>query len=146
VNWPGRLQVLRRDPLVVLDGAQNEASARALKEAVAELFRYKKLFLVFGVSSGKDTAGIAENIFPQADRIFLTRAATPRAVAPETVRRDFPRHEKKFTATLNVKEAVELALREAGPDDMILVTGSLFVVGEALQYLDKKAVSNDRKK
>jgi dihydrofolate synthase/folylpolyglutamate synthase len=146
VNWPGRLQVLRRDPLVVLDGAQNEASARALKEAVAELFRYKKLFLVFGVSSGKDIAGIAENIFPQADRIFLTRAATPRAIMPEAVRRDHPRYEKKYTATLNVREAVELAIREAAPDDMILITGSLFVVGEALQYLDKKAVSNDRKK
>lgn len=146
VNWPGRLQIFSRDPLVVLDGAQNEASAKALKDAVAGIFRYKRLLLVFGVSLGKDIAGIAANIFPQADRIFLTRAATPRAVMPEDIRRDLPEYEKKYISTLNVKEAVELARREAKPDDMILITGSLFVVGEALQYLDKKAVSNDRQK
>ncbi len=145
VNWPGRLQVLGREPWIVLDGAQNEASARALKDAVAELFNYKKLYLVFGVSSGKDIKGIAANLFPQADRIFLTRAATPRAILPETVKKGLPEYEKKYTATLNVREAVELARREATPGDMVLVTGSLFVVGEALQYLEKKAVRIEQK-
>ncbi|HOX09537.1 MAG TPA: folylpolyglutamate synthase/dihydrofolate synthase family protein [Candidatus Omnitrophota bacterium] len=146
VNWPGRLQVLGREPWIVLDGAQNEASARTLKDAVAELFSYKKLYLVFGVSSGKDIKGIAANLFPQADRIFLTRAATPRAIPPETVKKGLPEYEKKYTATLNVREAVELARREAKPEDMVLVTGSLFVVGEAMRYLENKAVRNEHKR
>jgi dihydrofolate synthase/folylpolyglutamate synthase len=146
VNWPGRLQVLGKDPWVVLDGAQNEASAKALRDAVADLFRYKKMYLVFGVSLGKDMSGIAANLFPSADRIFLTRAATPRAATPENIRNGLPEYEKKYTATLNVREAVELARREAKPGDMILVTGSLFVVGEALQYLNKKAVRNERQR
>ena len=140
VNWPGRLQVVAKSPWIILDGAQNEASARMLVEAVKTIFAYRKLYLVFGVSFGKDIKGLARNLFPLADEIFFTRADTPRAVSPEKIRKDFPDYEKKSVATFNVKEAVELARRRAGPEDLILVTGSLFVVGEALRSLGKKGV------
>ena len=144
VNWPGRLQVAAKGPWIILDGAQNEASARALEEAVKGIFTYRKLYLVFGVSSGKDMRGLARNLFPLADEIFFTRADTPRAVSPEKIRRDFPDYEDRSVATFNVKEAVELARRHAGPEDLILVTGSLFVVGEALRSLGKKGVISEK--
>ena len=140
VNWPGRLQVAAKSPWIILDGAQNEASARTLKDAVKTIFAYKKLYLVFGVSLGKDIKGMARNLFPLAEEIFFTRADTPRAVSPEKIRRDFPDYEKRSVATFNVKEAVELARRHAKPEDLILVTGSLFVVGEALQSLEKNGL------
>ena len=144
VNWPGRLQVAAKSPWIILDGAQNEASARTLKDAVKTIFAYKKLYLVFGVSLGKDIKGMARNLFPLAEEIFFTRADTPRAVSPEKIRRDFPDYEKRSVATFNVKEAVELARRHAKPEDLILVTGSLFVVGEALRSLGKKSLRSEK--
>ncbi|MDD5073333.1 MAG: bifunctional folylpolyglutamate synthase/dihydrofolate synthase [Candidatus Omnitrophica bacterium] len=144
VNWPGRLQVVSRAPWIILDGAQNEASARALKEALGGIFAYKKLYLVFGVSSGKDIKGMARNLFPLADEIFFTKADTPRAISPDKIRKGFPDYEKRSVATFNVKEAVELARRHAGEEDLILVTGSLFVAGEALRCLGRKGVPYEK--
>ncbi|MDD4879172.1 MAG: bifunctional folylpolyglutamate synthase/dihydrofolate synthase [Candidatus Omnitrophica bacterium] len=144
VNWPGRLQVVSKTPWIIVDGAQNEASARALREAVTGIFTYKKLYLVFGVSSGKDTKGMARNLFPLAAEIFFTRADTPRAISPDKIRKGFPDYEKRSVATLNVREAVELARRHAGEGDLILITGSLFVAGEALKYLGRKSVLNEK--
>ena len=144
VNWPGRLQVAAKAPWIILDGAQNEASAQALRETIKSIFSYKKLYLVFGVSSGKDIKGLARNLFPLADEIFFTRADSPRAVLPEKIRKDFPDYEKRSVATFNVEEAVELARRHAGQEDLILVTGSLFVVGEALKYLGRKSLINEK--
>src|SRR3989338_221205 len=144
VNWPGRLQVAAKSPWIILDGAQNEASARTLKDAVKTIFAYKKLYLVFGVSLGKDIKGMARNLFPLAEEIFFTRADTPRAVSPEKIRKGFPDYEKRSVATFNVKEAVELARRHAKPEDLILVTGSLFVVGEALRSLGKKSLRSEK--
>jgi len=144
VNWPGRIQVARKNPWVILDGAQNEASARALKDAIRSIFPYRKLYLVFGVSYGKDIKGLGDNLFPLANRIFFTRAGTPRAVPPEKIRKNFSEYEKTSIATFNVREAVELACRQAETQDLILVTGSLFVVGEALQFLEREKVRNEK--
>lgn len=144
VNWPGRLQIAAKNPWIILDGAQNEASARILKDSIKTIFAYRKLYLVFGVSFGKDIKGIARNLFPFADKIFFTRADTPRAVSPERILKGFPDYEKRSVATFNVKEAVELARRNAKPEDLILVTGSLFVVGEALQSLEKKGARSEK--
>jgi len=144
VDWPGRLQVVGRGPWIVLDGAQNEASARALKEAVTALFSYKDLLLVLGVSADKDVEGIGRNLFPIADKIFFTRSNTKRAAPPEALKKKFQDHEKKIVLTFNVKEAVELARRQARPDDLILITGSLFVVGEALDFLRRDNIGYEK--
>ena len=144
VDWPGRLQVVGRSPWIILDGAQNEASARALKEAISDVFSYKDLILVFGVSTDKDIEGIGGNLFPFADKIFFTRSNTKRAAAPEALKKRFPDHEKKIKLTFNVKEAVELARRQAKPDDLILVTGSLFVVGETLDFLSRNGIGYEK--
>lgn len=143
VDWPGRLQVVGRGPWIVLDGAQNEASAMALKEAVSALFSYKDLILIMGVSADKDVEGIGRNLFPLADKIFFTRSCSKRAVPPEALKKKFQSYEEKIILTFNVKEAVELARRQARPDDLILITGSLFVVGEALDFLNQKKIDHE---
>jgi dihydrofolate synthase / folylpolyglutamate synthase len=125
--WPGRCEVVQRNPLVVLDGAQNLASARVLKKAVRNSFKYRKVVLVLGISSDKDIQGICQELDSLADAVILTSASTPRAVDAVKLAGYFKR---KIYLTSNVKEAKFLASKLAGRNDLILVTGSLFVVGE----------------
>jgi len=125
--WPGRCELLQRNPLIILDGAQNLASAEVLKKAIRDKFTYRKLILVLGISSDKDIRGICKTLEPLADEIILTSAATARAAAPQKLARYFNR---KLYLTQSVKEAQLLAGSLSSKRDLILVTGSLFVVGE----------------
>jgi len=140
VVWPGRCEVVHKRPLIVLDGAQNLASARVLRRAIRENFvrlpdkqgpilarKYRKLILVLGISSDKDIAGICKCLDSLADEVILTRADTVRAATVEKLAGYFKR---KLHLTSSVKEAKLLAGQIAQKEDLILVTGSLFVVGE----------------
>ena len=132
VDWPGRLQVLSRRPLVVLDGAHNVASARVLESAIEANFRFDRLLVVLGLSAGKDARGVLEALAPRADALFLTRSAHERAapthdlatLAPGAPTREFE----------HASDALDAALAHAGPKDLVLVTGSLFLVGETLVW------------
>ncbi|MBU0548582.1 MAG: bifunctional folylpolyglutamate synthase/dihydrofolate synthase [Candidatus Omnitrophica bacterium] len=128
--WPGRLEVLCRKPCIVVDGAQNAASAAVLKSAVTSIFKYKKLILVFGVSQDKDIKGMVSQLSGLAHKIILTCADNPRAALPKYLKRYFSAKEKEIFITAGVREAKVLALKVANLQDLILVTGSLFVVGE----------------
>jgi dihydrofolate synthase / folylpolyglutamate synthase len=128
--WPGRCEVVGKNPLIVLDGAQNVASAQVLRKTIRDNFgagKYRKLILVLGISADKDIAGMCRKLQTLADTIILTRAATVRAAPPERLAGYFKR---KLYLTQSVKEARLLAGSLAGKKDLILVTGSLFVVGE----------------
>ena len=126
--WPGRCEVVAKNPRVVLDGAQNAASAGVLKKAIKEKFRYRRLILILGVSNDKDIKGITAELFNLTDVAILTKANSPRATSPNILKKYF--QGKKINITNSVKEARKLALRLAQKRDLILVTGSLFVVGE----------------
>lgn len=129
--WPGRCEIINKNPLIILDGAQNLASANVLKDAIKENFasgvKYRKLILVLGISDDKDIFGICKTLNPLADEIILTCAATLRAASPKKLATYFKR---KLYLTKSVKEAKLLAIELAHKKDLILVTGSLFVVGE----------------
>ena len=129
--WPGRLEIVSRRPLVVLDGAQNRASAKVLAEAVKNIFDHKRLVLVLGVSKDKDVDGILDELIPISDSVIVTRSKIlQRAMEPEKIASRIGRT-TKAAVTSSVDEAMECAVSSAGADDMVLVTGSLFVVGEA---------------
>jgi len=138
VNWPGRLQVIGSNPYVVLDGAQNRASARALRESVEKFFDYCKLILVLGISKDKDKKAICEELAPISDSIILTKAKSPRAEEPIAIKKYF---KKDAQCTLGVEEAMQVAEGIAKGSDLILVTGSLFVVGEVLNKRNTKELS-----
>ena len=126
--WPGRCEIVSEKPLIVLDGAQNVASMRALKETIKENFQYKRLILILGISSDKDIKGICQELYELVDEAILTQASNPRATQPEILAKHF--NGKKIYITRNVKEAKELAYCLSQKEDLILVCGSLFVVGE----------------
>ena len=126
--WPGRCEIVNRRPYIILDGAQNKASARAIKKTIVENFNYNKLILVLGVSNDKDIKGICSEFSPIADKVILTKANSIRATKPGVLAKQFKN--KKNYITESVKEAKTLAKSLARKEDLILVTGSLFVVGE----------------
>jgi len=131
--WPGRCEVVHHKPFVVLDGAQNAASIAVLKKAIKDNFRYKRLTLVFGVSSDKDVKGMASKLSGFFDEAILTKSANPRARSPKDLLPYFIG--KKIQITDNTKEAIKRAMAIASGSDLVLVAGSLFVAAEAREYI-----------
>jgi dihydrofolate synthase/folylpolyglutamate synthase len=127
--WPGRCEIISRKPWVVLDGAQNTASVRVLKDVVTREFKYKRLILVLGISNDKDIKGICHELYDFADEVIVTQARNPRATPAGELARYFTA--KPACVTVSVKEAMRKAAQIATGKDLILVSGSLFVVGEA---------------
>ncbi|MDP3804208.1 MAG: folylpolyglutamate synthase/dihydrofolate synthase family protein [Candidatus Omnitrophota bacterium] len=130
-RWPGRLEIVGRKPLVILDGAQNRASALALANAVKKIFKHKNLILVLGVSKDKDVKGILDELLPISDFVVLTKSKViERALEPVKIR-EFIGEDKKVLLTSGIEEALSKVKELAKPEDLILITGSLFLVGEA---------------
>ncbi len=132
VVWPGRMHLIGWFPLVIVDGAQNGSSAKALKESIKD-FYFDRLILVLGISSNKDIAGIARELCPGAARVILTKAGNCRAAGPEQLKEKIADYVADPAITNSSKEALDLAKSEAGKDDLILITGSLYLVGEILE-------------
>jgi dihydrofolate synthase/folylpolyglutamate synthase len=135
VTSPGRLEVLGRHPLVVVDGAHNPAGAEALAEALPESFTWERLHLVIGVSSNKDLRGVVRSLAPLADRAYATRNQSERSSDPERVAQALVEAEIPVEAFDSVPEALEAARNSAGERDLILVTGSLYTVADARRVL-----------
>lgn len=135
-RWPGRLEVAGPRPLLVLDGAHNVDSAHALGQALREEFTFRRLILVCGFSKGHDMAAFLGEIGPAAARIIATASRHPRAAAAAAVA-EVAR--QKAAAPVEVVDDVAAALARArhlaGPEDLICVTGSLFVVAAAREAL-----------
>ena len=133
---PGRMEILSRKPLMLIDGAQNADSADKLKKSVEQIFKYDKLILLLGLSEGKDIKGVCDELASFADEIILTRASVKRAQDPHIIRGYI--RKRPVRVTKDVKEALGVALDLAGENDMILATGSFFLIGEVRRLLLRK--------
>jgi dihydrofolate synthase / folylpolyglutamate synthase len=127
-RWPGRLEQISRQPEIILDGAHNPAGARALADYIRRFYSGRRVWMVYGVMRDKAAGEMAALLFPLADRVIVTAPANSRAMRPEEI------PALGATVTRTVGEAVAL-LDEAAADDVIFITGSLFVVGEARALL-----------
>lgn len=135
VRWPGRFQVLGRDPTLVLDGAHNPGGARALAASLRAHFPGQPLTFVIGISRDKDQVGILEPLMGLASRLILTAASHPRAASPEALARVAASLDRPPGATIQTaaSPAEALALAMSAPrTPTICVAGSLFLVGEVL--------------
>ncbi len=130
---PGRMEVISKNPVIIIDGAQNEESAEKLKYSVEHIFKYGRLILLLGVSGDKDIKGICGVLGPMADEVILTRSASLRAADPLLLRGYFRKKEARVTG--NTKEALGLAFTLAKKNDLILATGSFYVIGEIRQLI-----------
>ncbi|MBI2529130.1 MAG: bifunctional folylpolyglutamate synthase/dihydrofolate synthase [Candidatus Rokubacteria bacterium] len=135
VRWPGRFQVLGRDPTLVLDGAHNPGGARALAASLRAHFPAQPLTLVIGISADKDQVGILEPLAGLASRLIVTASAHPRAASPEALARVAAGLNRPPGSTIqtaaSAAEALALAL-SAPRTPTVCVAGSLFLIGEVL--------------
>ena len=139
VNWPGRFQIVRQHPAIILDGAHNADSALKLRQTLEQYFNNQKAVFVIGASSDKDITGIAKVLVPVAGSVIATRSRNVRAMAPELITAEFAKENIATEITPDVVAAITRAVSLAGENGLVCITGSLFVVAEALEILGNKS-------
>jgi len=160
VRWPGRLEIVKEDPLILIDGAHNPAAAGALSKAFKKLFygKYRRIIIVLGIMGDKDVKGIMEPLLPLASEIILTspeysRAASPEKLASIAASLGF----FNVRIALTVRDAIAMAIKDSYKlqvtsyklknnknsklnSSLILVTGSFYTIGEAKEALGVKGI------
>jgi len=137
-RWPGRFQVIPAGdtfPEIVLDVAHNPAGAWALRAALSAFYEDRSLIFVFGAMRDKAIAEMAEILFPLAERVILTHAESPRAATPEEIREAALRISVDMESSANVASALDRASALAPKGHLVVVTGSIYIVGEAMRLL-----------
>ena len=130
VSWPCRMELLARDPLVIADGAHNDYSVDKLLESLPHYFDYDRLLVIAGFSRDKNVDAMVDSLAPAADLAIATQARHPRALGIEELSEMLRERGAATSAAPAPREALELARGEAGPRDLILATGSLFLAAE----------------
>lgn len=142
VVWPGRCELVKSAPKVILDCAHNESAASALCEALSG-FTYRRLILVLGIMADKDIVGILTKLAQKADHLILTSPKVKRAEKPGVLMAKAEEliARRGLSVTLSVagsvEEAILSALDMAKEDDLICVSGSVFTVGEAMSFFEQ---------
>lgn len=129
-HLPGRLEVLREKPTLLIDGAHNPDAARNLAQALGNCFRYDKLILVMGMVTGHSVEDVVGILAPLADRFIATAPSSPRAAPATSVADAAKKHCPDVSIVEPVTEAVRHALDSASENDLVLLTGSFYTIGE----------------
>lgn len=138
-KWPGRLEIMKRNPYILIDGAHNPQGAEVLRKAVEEIFDYNRLVLVTGVLKDKDVDGILKTLLPIADEAVLTKPDSPRAMSSAELndRVKKIRPELLTHCDNDIETAVKKGIDLTGKDDILLICGSLYLIGEVRKILKK---------
>jgi dihydrofolate synthase/folylpolyglutamate synthase len=136
-RWPGRFQVHwpATGPEYVFDVAHNPAGAWSLRSTLSAGYEERRLIFVFGAMRDKAINEIAEILFPLAERVIATQADNPRSASPEEIRAAAARTSAEMEDAVDVAGALVRARELAGADGIVVVTGSIFIVGEAMRIL-----------
>jgi dihydrofolate synthase/folylpolyglutamate synthase len=144
-RWPGRLEILSRSPLLIVDGAHNVDSMRRMTRTLVEDLSFDRLIVVAGFSADKDITGMMDELSSTADELVLTKSIHPRSADPEQVAQRYGDTSVHVTTIEDVPAALWFALEEARAEDLVCVTGSLFVVAEArAAWLEKQGVDFEK--
>jgi dihydrofolate synthase/folylpolyglutamate synthase len=132
VEWPGRMEVVQRSPMVLLDVAKDIEAMKAVKEALLSEYTSEKLIAVVSISSDKKIPQMIAELSQVVDRYVITvHRVLGRAADPLLIVSEAHRHGKPSEIVPNVKEAIARAITLAGGNGMVIIVGSVFLVGEA---------------
>jgi dihydrofolate synthase / folylpolyglutamate synthase len=143
VTLPGRMEMLSQTPRVIVDGAHNAASLDALMRAIGQHIPYDSMVLIFGCCADKDVAGMLERITSGADKVIFTRVDNIRSAEPqELAARYVELYGKMAQVAETLEDALSIANRAVTKEDLICITGSFFLVGEAKRYFAAKSATS----
>jgi len=134
-RWPGRLELVGRNPDILLDGGHNPQCMEAVSQALKELYPGKKILFLLGVLADKDYPAMLRELIPLAKQFVCTAPDSPRALPAEELARVLRELGKPAQACVTPQEAVETVSALAGPDDVVCICGSLYMIGEIRGYL-----------
>jgi dihydrofolate synthase/folylpolyglutamate synthase len=144
VSLPGRMEMICDDPRIMIDAAHNAASIKALIYAVGQNIPYDSMVVIFGCNSDKDIRGILENLQYGADKVIFTRSNSPKAASPQELADMYTEICGKMCQTaLGLGEALALAKGAVSREDLILITGSFYLIGQAKIRFDSKAIATN---
>jgi dihydrofolate synthase / folylpolyglutamate synthase len=133
---PGRMEIVSRDPRILLDGAHNAASVQALMRAIGQNIPYDSMVLIFGCAADKDIRGMMEQIAGGGDKVIFTKSQTARAAEPQDLGRIYEEKTGRVAQICpTLREAMKVALSAVSREDLICVCGSFYLIGEAKKIL-----------
>jgi len=135
VSWSGRFQILSRDPIIVVDAAHNRESALKLRIALDDYFPGQPVTMIFGASADKDIEGMLAELRPRVSRFAVTQAHHARSVTPEVLAGFAHSHGVRVEEFAEVRDALQWAIENSRPGEVILITGSIFIAGEAIETM-----------
>jgi len=134
-QWEGRLEILHANPMILIDGAHNPAGISTLCAALKNEFHYRSLTVIFGVLNDKDCRSMLRKISPLADRLILTRPESERASSPEIILSLAMQYHRRVSIIEKPEQALQESVACAASDDLICVTGSLYLMTAAKRFI-----------
>lgn len=145
VSWPGRLETWEGHPMFLLDGAHNHAASVVLREFIEDVVKsdrhINKIVLIFGALRDKDVSSMLQELIPCAADIILTKPDTDRGLPVDELQEVVEKSGRNFYAVRTLSDAMSVARNITSASDIILITGSLYLVGEARTLLSSRLVS-----
>lgn len=141
IRWPGRIQIVSRNPFLIIDSAHNAASARALAEVLKRSFPDKRIIFILGMLKNKDVEGVGKALCPLAKEIILTKINSFRSLSLQDLQKRIKSfYFKKLIIKEDIKKAISYSQAIACNKDLICVTGSVYLAGETLKLMKEERV------
>ncbi|NFO03304.1 bifunctional folylpolyglutamate synthase/dihydrofolate synthase [Clostridium botulinum] len=138
VRWKGRLEVLNKDPLIVMDGAHNIEGIKMLKSNVKKYFKYNNVFLLLGILADKQVEEMIKEITPMAYKVYALTPHSDRAELNTELKDHILKYNKNTIALDSYEDAMKTVLSEATSEDLILISGSLYMIGDMRKIITQK--------
>jgi dihydrofolate synthase/folylpolyglutamate synthase len=139
VRVPGRMEMVNEEPRIIVDGAHNAASVEAVMRAIGQNITYDSMVVIFGCQADKDIPGMMDHVQLGADKVIFTWVRSPRAADPAELAQVYAERSGKMSQIAqDLDDALSIAERAVGREDLICITGSFYLVGEAKQLIARR--------
>jgi dihydrofolate synthase/folylpolyglutamate synthase len=142
----GRMEMICDDPRIMIDGAHNAASIQALIHAIGQNISYDSMVIIFGCNNDKDVVGMLDKLQYGADKVIFTRSNSAKAMSPEDLADMYTEIcGKMCQSAVDLGESLQLARSAVSKEDLICITGSFYLIGEAKKRFESRLPANSQK-